>query len=87
MNYIEGKVRLSDLAEELGVSSAAIRQHLANPKTKLAINSTKLLDRKTGDTLLDKESVLNFLSWLKFHSRKIRKETINILYEKIKLDI
>lgn len=83
MKLINQKIRLTELAEELGVSSSALRQHLTN-KSPLKEGAEKMGEHVTDDFLLTIDSVSNFLNWLKIKGRKVQMETILKVEEMIK---
>lgn len=76
-------MRLSDLAHELKVTPSAIRQHLSN-KSGLGQGAEKFGARQTGDYLLNIQSVLNFLNFLKLKGRKVKMEDILRVEEGLK---
>lgn len=83
MNTINGKIRLTELANELKVTSSALRQHLTN-KSPLKVGAEKLGVHQTDDFLLTIDSVSNFLNWLKVKGRKVKMEDILRVEESIK---
>jgi hypothetical protein len=77
MDIIDGSVRLSDLAKELNIGSANIRQHVYKNRGGLGDNANKFGNRKTGDFMLDVHSVLGFIEWARGKARKISEENLN----------
>jgi hypothetical protein len=77
------KVRLTDLAKELKVTSSAIRQHLHN-KSGLGESAEKWGNHRTDDYLLPIDSVLNFLTWLKMKAKKVKMEDILRVEQELK---
>lgn len=77
------KVRLTDLAKELRVTSSAIRQHLQN-QSGLGEGAEKWGEHKTDDYLLPIDSVLHFLDWLKIKAKKIKMDDILRVEEMLK---
>jgi phage antirepressor YoqD-like protein len=77
MKISDGSVTLTELAKELGVGSATLRQHLYKNKGGIADNANKFMGRKTGDFLLDVHSVLTFVEWARGKSRKMTEENLN----------
>lgn len=83
MQLLNGKIRLNDLANSLGITSSAVRQHLTN-KSPLGKGAQKLDDRLTSDYLLSIDSVLQFLDWLVAKGRKVSYATIDKTRAEIK---
>jgi len=77
MNIDKGYVTLGELAKELNIGSATIRQHLYHNRGGIAEGATKYMNRQTGDYLLNVNSVLNFIYWLRGHGRKITHENMD----------
>jgi len=80
---MDGKIRLTELASELGVTSSALRQHLKN-KSPLGEGATKFGNRQTGDYLLSIGSVLDFIGWARGKGRKLKVETLDRVEEDVK---
>lgn len=84
MQIIEGSVTLSELARELHIGSATLRQHIYKNRGGLADNISKFGDRKTGDYLVDIHSVLTFIEWARGKARKISEENLSKVEEEIR---
>ena len=82
MQLYDNKIRLTDLANELKISSSALRQHLKN-KSPLKEGAEKFGHRLTDDYLLDINSTLKFLDWLRLKGRKVKMEDIQRIYEEL----
>lgn len=76
MTPIDGRVRLSELAQSLGVTNSALLQHLKN-NSGLGDGAVKLGNMQTGDYLLSIDSVLNFILWARRRGRKLDMETLD----------
>lgn len=83
MELINNKLRLVDLAEQLGVTPTALRKHLKHP-SPLGVGSEKLGGRPTGDLLLSIDSILQWLPTAKRSRNKIDLQNLAKVEEQIK---
>lgn len=74
-------IRLTDLAEALGVTPQSIRNHLKNPRTGLHGNKTG--GRQTGEYLLPIDSVRTYLNWLTVYGKQVKFENIELTFERL----
>lgn len=82
MQLINGKILLSDLADELEVTHSALLQHLRNT-SGLGEGAEKFGGKATNTYLLPVGSVINFLNWAKTKSRKMSKSKIAELEQQL----
>jgi DNA-binding Xre family transcriptional regulator len=75
MHLIDGKIRLTELAKELGVTGQALRNHLKN-SSGLGVGAVKFGSGMTDDYLLPIDSVFNYIEWAMSHSKKIKYSTL-----------
>ncbi len=83
MELINGKIRLTDLAKELGVTSQNLRLSLKN-KSGLGEGVTKLGSSILSDYLLTIDSTLNFINWSYNNGKKLDYETLHRVEEMVK---
>ena len=80
LQLINGKIKLTSLARSLKVSSTAMRFNLVNG-SGLGKNAEKLGMHETADWILDKESVMTYLRWLRGKKKRIKQEDIERVEE------
>lgn len=83
MELINGKILLSELADELEVTHSALLQHVQNPKTGLGVGAVKFGGKATNTWLLPIDSVVDFLNWAKTKSRKMNKAKLAELEQQL----
>jgi hypothetical protein len=84
MQFINGKILLSELADELGVTHTALLQQLgADHPGGLGVGAKKFDGTATSNWMLTIDSTINYLNWAKTKSRKIDKGKISELENKL----
>jgi hypothetical protein len=83
MELTDGRIKLTSLAAEFGVTPQALRNHLKN-SSGLGVNAIKLNGKLTGEYLLSIDSVLNFIHWSYSNGRKLNLGLLERVEKEIK---
>lgn len=82
MQVIDGRIRLSELAQRLGVTNQSLRNHLKN-ESGLGIDAVKFGNTLTGDYLLSIDSIRQYITWAYSHSKKLNFAILNEVEKEI----